>query len=289
MSNLKYESWVPEEARIAWEKEILPRAKNLANAYMPSEIVESKEFPSDEKVSVELENTQSYRNKDAILKIPKIFGKFAMGKAPSELWKPSEGYSGYDLTWSIYSAFTGPYYQPEIMTPKEKIRWESDIYEAAKALRLLTLHSTYTDIPYNRHKYMHGLLLNTLVNHGINISKELDLELDKLFSPIHGAWQDLNGLLYDVQLVAQGRAWFDVQGQRDLALLPITLKKPNDVSSHRAYFAKYMTAFFGKTTGQPKRSIVQSLIECLFGEIDTRTLIRIAPWPPKQGVIDNSN
>jgi hypothetical protein len=111
---------------------------------------------------------------------------------------------------------------------------------------------------------MHSLLLNTLVKHDINITNELDLELEQLLSPMQ-PWQDLNGILYDVQLAAQGREWFDVQGKTDLSLIPITLKKPNDKDSHRAYFAKYMTYFFGKTTGGPKRPIVQSLIECLFG------------------------
>jgi hypothetical protein len=103
MNNLKYESWIPEDAILAWEEEILPRAKNLADDCIPSEIVESKEFPIDERVSAKLENTQSNRNKVALLKIPQIFGKFAMGKAPMELWKYTEGYSGYDLIWSIYA------------------------------------------------------------------------------------------------------------------------------------------------------------------------------------------
>ncbi|MEO9944041.1 hypothetical protein [Paraglaciecola sp.] len=280
MSDFKYESWIPEDAKHTWEEEIFPRARNLANQYVPSEIVESNKFSKDEKFSIKLENTQSNRNKAALLDIPKLFMKFAMGKAPVELWKHTEDYSGSDLIWSIYSAYTGPFYQQEMMKPKEKVKWESDVYEAAKALRLLTTHSSYTDIPFNRHQYMYNLLINTLTKHDINITNELGSELEQLFNPAP-PWQDLNGILHDVQLVAQGKECFDEQGKRDISLNPIALKKPNDEHSHRAYFAKYMTCFFGETTGQPKRSVVQSLIECLFDGIEIRALIRIAPWPPK--------
>lgn len=277
MNNLQYESWIPEEVILAWEEEIFPRARSLADGYIQQDFLDSWEISSDELRIEQLRNIQSYRNMDAIVKLPKLFGKFDMGKAPMELWEPNQYYRGSDLIWSIYAAFTGPFHLPEIMTPKEKTQWESDIYDTAKKLSFLTMHSSYTDIPFNRNEYMHTLLVKILRKNNVNLTPTLLSDLDSFFSPI-SAWQDLIGILYDVQLAAKGRYINDMLVNYRIPQHEITLKKPNDKSSHRAYFAKYMTSFFAKATGKPKRKIVQALIECLFGEIDLRKLVEIAPW-----------
>jgi hypothetical protein len=277
VNNLQYKSWIPEEVILAWEEEILPRARSLADGYIQQDILESWEISSDELRIEQLRNIQSYRNMDAIVKLPKLFGRFDMGKAPMELWEPNQYYRGFDLIWSIYAAFTGPFHLPEIMTPKEKTNWQSDIYDTAKKLSSLTMHSIYTDIPFNRNEYMHTLLLKILINNNVDLTTALQSDLDRFFSPV-SAWQDLIGILYDVQLAAKGKYITDVLGNNHISQHEITLKKPNDIGSHRVYFAKYMTSFFGKATGKPKRKIVQALIECLFGEIDLRTLVKIAPW-----------
>ncbi len=281
---MKCESWVPVDAVNAWNvvlKQGLENAARLGSNPLPM----NKVHP-DSRASVRLMNIRSERSVLGLEVIPSLFTKFMTNNTPESLWvqvDSSKYFTPWEFMCEVTRAYTGPSYASEVMTTKERDSWKKKTSEKAAELGALVASGRVNHMLDTEYHNLQQGVLNTLNHAGIPISDDLKMALSGVFfdAPL------LSTMMGSISNSDDPESFdlFECPDAVDLYFdrfePDMHMSKPNDPQAHRYYFIQRMTRFFGERTGGPKRALVQILVCCLFGDIDERKVVEIAPWIPK--------
>lgn len=272
---MKYADWVPREAIVTWDSFLKPGLEKRVSVPFPD--IDEKDVYIDDRYQDRLIKLSIERCRLALDKIPTLFTSFTNGPDAKKLWDAvvsSEHYTPHEFICAVDRAYTGPFLATELMTDSNRKKWRKKVGEKSMALCSL-LGSTMLDNYLAGHQHnLYQSVLNFLDDEGIVLSEEAKVELSGIFSdpPL------MTSVLAKLESAAGENVKDWLALEYGASIDPIYLSKPRDPDAHRAYFIRSITNFFGEKTGRPQRSLVETLVFCLFGEIDRRKIVHTAPW-----------
>ncbi|GAB2684833.1 hypothetical protein [Aliiglaciecola aliphaticivorans] len=157
----------------------------------------------------------------------------------------------------------------ERMTPKEREKHRENLVKCAQ-----TLEALVEDTPYERitDRFMAQLCDLIDETNEFDSPKVSDPRKDLGLSCFEAV--SLKRILQDLQHLNE----YDIDNFLENS--PISLKKPNDRNSHRAYFIQIIANYFEIATGKPQRELVRLLCVIFFpnlSEPSDSDIRRIAP------------
>jgi hypothetical protein len=271
---LVYGDWIPEAVKTAFSKKYNEIYRLCKYAEHQKTLVKPQSW------QIELEKY----NKNTLRILPKLFTVNTIdsdfGNTRLELlWKEIESIASIDLEKFVHVitvAHLNNGYPSEKMTNKERRDWQSNVQTESRKLRESIEHSKYNLTLQAFTPELFRCLLMVLQDANIEVSPETKQRLALYM--VEGL-PNLNEVLYKIETTTE----HDLDatpflsryiGSESPSLVQMT--SPNSVNANRTYFAKYVTNYLVETTGKPQRKVVHEIINCLFGEIDERTLQKIA-------------
>lgn len=270
---------VPDEAIIAWESLLKPQLERQVEVLFSYAGTDVKEIHLDNRRAFLCFQLSYARSKLALVSIPALFTNKRNGVDLEKFWhdvQSLEGITPWGFVCAVVEAFTGPRYATELMTAGQRRRWKKKVNEKANALSLLLMVTRLDSLMDGRYYDLSRRLFQVLSDSGVKLSVDAESEIKSLFAGAPLLTELLGEL--DEEHSDTEATW--VERYCGDNANDVQLGKPDDPDAHRAYFVKSMTNFLGEHTGRPRRAIVKMLVESLFGSIQERKIVELAPWPP---------
>lgn len=280
---MEYAEWVPNAVIDFWEQVTLPDLQGYASS--AQEYIEMRQYGFDSDYNIKLHKKIISRCNSAIENIPLLFSCKSHAIELKILWLEIRSSNILDVGFltAVSRAYIGFDGFTGIMTENERKNWIKKVQNSSLELIDLIGYSRYVDVAGKVVFDFCITMLDALFSVKGDISDDVNEKLEYALFEACGDLSDklsLSDLLYEIAATSETdiHSWHELSVGEEPRF--IFLKKPNSYEADRAYFARYMTNYFGIYAGEPKRQIVLTLIHCLFGEMDERKLRDIAPWSP---------
>lgn len=266
MSKQNYPKWVPQKFIDNLEYQI--KVWNLQ--------LGDDELPNDKFCNDILRKMQSHPDHFAVRQVQETFGNHNDLNAKT-FWCEFDfvhTLDMYSLVGAMVSGLSSKKYKTDEMTREERQKFKNRISGTSNKLLGLVEDSPFEHTLVVTMTNLANSIISNLQRNGIVLSKDVKDDIySDCFSEV-----TVNRVLKELVNAEESQVLCHFN-QR-----PITLKKPNDKNSNRAYFAQTMTSFFGVKTGDAQQEAVRVLCLIFYPhlqELSDPDLKRIAPWSPK--------